>query len=272
MGIAGVLSGLLGIGSGAFKVLAMDRVMRLPYKVSTTTSNFMIGVTAAASAGIYVSRGYVDPGLAMPVVLGVLAGAALGTRVLATAQVGVLRAVLHGGDRHSRRGDDRAGPERSGLKMADRADERRSRAVGPLLRAGVMLAAAVVAAAPIPYLLAHGLERPDYSVFRGEPRILRSAAGIVRDALSGDSRGILQLGILILIATPVARVVLLLADFVSRPRRPLRRRHRDRPRRPGVQPVSGRDSSDPARTWQPAAVGAIMVASLRDVGRVEEFS
>ncbi|HUM01983.1 MAG TPA: sulfite exporter TauE/SafE family protein [Thermoanaerobaculia bacterium] len=91
MGVAGVLSGLLGIGSGAFKVLAMDRVMQLPYKVSTTTSNFMIGVTAAASAGIYVSRGYVDPGLAMPVVLGVLAGAALGTRVLATARAGALR-------------------------------------------------------------------------------------------------------------------------------------------------------------------------------------
>ena len=91
MGVAGVLSGLLGIGSGAFKVLAMDRVMRLPYKVSTTTSNFMIGVTAAASAGIYVSRGYVDPGLAMPVVLGVLAGAAIGTKVLASARAGALR-------------------------------------------------------------------------------------------------------------------------------------------------------------------------------------
>ncbi|HQR46094.1 MAG TPA: sulfite exporter TauE/SafE family protein [Thermoanaerobaculia bacterium] len=96
MGVAGVLSGLLGIGSGAFKVVAMDRVMRLPYKVSTTTSNFMIGVTAAASAGIYVARGYVDPGLAMPVVLGVLAGAALGTRVLATARAGALRVFFTG--------------------------------------------------------------------------------------------------------------------------------------------------------------------------------
>ncbi len=94
MGVAGALSGLLGIGSGAFKVLAMDIVMRLPYKVSTTTSNFMIGVTAAASAGVYVSRGWVDPGLAMPVVLGVLAGAALGSRVLAAARVGVLRALF----------------------------------------------------------------------------------------------------------------------------------------------------------------------------------
>ena len=68
---AGVLSGLLGIGSGAVKVLAMDQAMRIPFKVSTTTSNFMIGVTAAASAGMYLSRGYIDPGVAMPVMLGV---------------------------------------------------------------------------------------------------------------------------------------------------------------------------------------------------------
>src|SRR5262245_53508284 len=94
MFIAGNLSGLLGIGSGALKVLALDRVMRLPFKVSTTTSNFMIGVTAAASAGIYLSRGYIVPGLAMPVMLGVLAGALLGTRVLARAKVGVLRWVF----------------------------------------------------------------------------------------------------------------------------------------------------------------------------------
>jgi uncharacterized membrane protein YfcA len=72
MFVAGTLSGLLGIGSGAVKVLALDWAMRLPFKVSTTTSNFMIGVTAAASAGVYLSRGYIDPGLAMPVMLGVL--------------------------------------------------------------------------------------------------------------------------------------------------------------------------------------------------------
>ena len=94
MFIAGGLSGLLGIGSGALKVLAMDQVMRIPFKVSTTTSNFMIGVTAAASAGVYLNRGYVDPGLAMPVVLGVLPGALLGTRFLAGAQTGVLRMVF----------------------------------------------------------------------------------------------------------------------------------------------------------------------------------
>lgn len=94
MFIAGVLSGLLGIGSGALKVLAMDQVMRLPFKVSTTTSNFMIGVTAAASAGVYLNRGQIDPALAMPVVLGVLVGAFLGTRVLVRANPRALRIVF----------------------------------------------------------------------------------------------------------------------------------------------------------------------------------
>jgi uncharacterized membrane protein YfcA len=94
MFIAGALSGLLGIGSGAFKVLAMDQVMRIPFKVSTTTSNFMIGVTAAASAGVYLNRGYIDPGLAMPVVLGVLVGAFLGTRLMVRAQTRALRLVF----------------------------------------------------------------------------------------------------------------------------------------------------------------------------------
>jgi uncharacterized membrane protein YfcA len=94
MFVAGVLSGLLGIGSGAVKVLAMDQAMKLPFKVSTTTSNFMIGVTAAASAGIYLSRGYIDPGLAMPVMLGVLGGSLLGARVLAGAAVKTLRIVF----------------------------------------------------------------------------------------------------------------------------------------------------------------------------------
>lgn len=94
MFVAGTLSGLLGIGSGAFKVLAMDQVMRLPFKVSTTTSNFMIGVTAAASAGVYLVRGYLDPVLAMPVVLGVLLGSLMGTRVLVKARSRPLRIVF----------------------------------------------------------------------------------------------------------------------------------------------------------------------------------
>jgi len=91
---AGTLSGLLGIGSGALKVIAMDQAMRIPFKVSTTTSNFMIGVTAAASAGIYLTRGYIDPGIAMPVMLGVLAGSLLGARVLVKARTRWLRYVF----------------------------------------------------------------------------------------------------------------------------------------------------------------------------------
>jgi uncharacterized membrane protein YfcA len=91
---AGLLSGLLGIGSGALKVIAMDQAMGLPFKVSTTTSNFMIGVTAAASAGIYLHRGYIEPGLAMPVVLGVLLGSMLGARIFAVARSLWLRRIF----------------------------------------------------------------------------------------------------------------------------------------------------------------------------------
>jgi uncharacterized membrane protein YfcA len=91
MFVAGVTSGLLGIGSGALKVLAMDQIMRIPFKVSTTTSNFMIGVTAAASAGVYLGRGYIDPGVALPVVLGVLAGSFVGARLLVLLHTAVLR-------------------------------------------------------------------------------------------------------------------------------------------------------------------------------------
>jgi len=94
MYVAGLLSGLLGIGSGAVKVLAMDQAMKIPFKVSTTTSNFMIGVTAAASAGIYLRRGYIDPGLALPVMLGVLAGALTGALILPGAKVKTLRMVF----------------------------------------------------------------------------------------------------------------------------------------------------------------------------------
>jgi uncharacterized membrane protein YfcA len=96
MFIAGILSGLLGIGSGALKVIGMDQMMRIPFKVSTATSNFMIGITAAVSTGIYLKRGYIDPGLAMPVMLGVLAGAIFGTRYLRKARTKTLRIIFSG--------------------------------------------------------------------------------------------------------------------------------------------------------------------------------
>jgi uncharacterized membrane protein YfcA len=94
MTLAGTLSGLLGIGSGAVKVVAMDQAMRLPFKVSTTTSNFMIGVTAAASAGLYLHSGYIAPALAFPVMLGVLLGSLIGSRILVRAQVRTLRLIF----------------------------------------------------------------------------------------------------------------------------------------------------------------------------------
>ncbi len=91
---AGVISGLLGIGSGIFKVMAMDLVMKLPMKVSSATSNFMIGVTAAASAGVYFLRGDIDPKIAAPVALGVLMGATVGTRVMEHLHSKTLRIIF----------------------------------------------------------------------------------------------------------------------------------------------------------------------------------
>ena len=94
MVVAGLVSGLLGIGSGTFKVLSMDLAMKLPMKVSTTTSNFMIGVTAAASAGIYFVRGDVDPVIVAPVALGILIGAFTGARLLGRARNPTIRKIF----------------------------------------------------------------------------------------------------------------------------------------------------------------------------------
>ena len=92
--IAGILSGLLGIGGGAIKVMAMDKIMKIPFKVSTTTSNFMIGVTAVASAGIYLKNGYINPSLAMPVMFGVLSGVFVGTKLMYAISTKLLKIVF----------------------------------------------------------------------------------------------------------------------------------------------------------------------------------
>lgn len=91
---AGVISGLLGIGSGSFKVMAMDLYMKLPLKVSSATSNFMMGVTAAASAGVYFLRGDIDPKIAAPVALGVLAGATIGARIMQQLKSKTIRKIF----------------------------------------------------------------------------------------------------------------------------------------------------------------------------------
>lgn len=94
MYVAGLLSGLLGIGSGTFKVLGMDIFMKLPFKVSSSTSNFMIGVTAAASAGFYFTKGWIDPRISGPVAIGVLIGALLGARLMVQLRSRTLRMVF----------------------------------------------------------------------------------------------------------------------------------------------------------------------------------
>lgn len=94
MGIAGMLSGILGIGSGVLKVIAMDNLMKVPFKVSTTTSNFMMGVTACASAVVYVQRGNITPGIACPVLIGVLFGALTGAHLLKRLDVRLLRKIF----------------------------------------------------------------------------------------------------------------------------------------------------------------------------------
>ncbi len=94
MYVAGVISGLLGLGSGVLKVIALDVGMKLPMKVSSTTSNFMIGVTAAASTGIYYLGGYINPFLAAPVVLGVVLGSLIGTRALVRLRNASIRKVF----------------------------------------------------------------------------------------------------------------------------------------------------------------------------------
>ena len=94
MVIAGALSGLLGIGSGVLKVLAMDSCMKVPFKVSTTTSNFMIGVTAVTSTVVYLQRGYIEPGIAFPIMVGVLGGALTGAKLLKHLNVSLLRKIF----------------------------------------------------------------------------------------------------------------------------------------------------------------------------------
>ena len=170
---AGTLSGLLGIGSGALKVIAMDQAMRVPFKVSTTTSNFMIGVTAAASAGIYLSRGYIEPGLAMPVMLGVLAGSMLGARQLIGAKVRVLRWIFAGVV-----GVMAVEMIASGLK--GQICERPAPGVDHQCAAEdrrILVAASVVLLGGVCYLSRHGQEQADYHVFQGTAPVYRSISG-----------------------------------------------------------------------------------------------
>ena len=201
---AGLISGLLGIGSGAMKVVAMDQVMRVPFKVSTTTSNFMIGVTAAASAGIYLRHGYIRGSLAMPVMLGVLAGSLVGARLLEPDAYTLAAAAIRGSDRRDGAGNDLQRRER-GLEMTDTKLEQ---IVGNLLRTGVALAATIVSTGGVWYVAVNRDIHPDYSHFHGSRGIFPWIGNFP------GPQATIQLGLLVLICTPVARVVFSLIGFV----------------------------------------------------------
>jgi uncharacterized membrane protein YfcA len=94
MSIAGLLSGMLGIGSGAYKVLAMDSCMRMPFRVSTITSNFMIGITAASGVMVYLRDGMVDPTIAGPVLIGIVPGAMIGSWLVPKIHVATLKKIF----------------------------------------------------------------------------------------------------------------------------------------------------------------------------------
>ena len=241
---AGALSGLLGIGSGAVKVLAMDQAMKIPFKVSTTTSNFMIGVTAAASAGVYLSRGFIDPGLAMPVMLGVLAGSLLGSRILIQTETKVLRGSFSAWSSRCSAWKCFTRDLPGGFEMAvakPRADKpwtdkKIEDIVGNLLRVGVLVSAFVVLLGGAIYLARHGRSPANYRVFQGEPADFRRIGGILKQAFALSGRGIIQLGLLLLIATPVARVAFAVVG-IRRGRRPdVCDFHRDCAGHPALQP------------------------------------
>ena len=206
MGGAGIVSGLLGIGSGALKVLAMDGAMRLPMKVSSATSNFMIGVTAAASAGIYLGRGDVDPRIAVPVALGVL-GRRVARRPAAAAALEPPRPPgLPPGARRDRPGDAGARPG--------------SRAVTPSrfrdLVSGVLIVGVVTSAALMGAAFAAALLVGWDGSLRGLPATGAAPtdfAAIVAGVLELRPIALAQAGLLVLLATPVLRVVASVVAF-----------------------------------------------------------
>ena len=187
---AGLLSGLLGIGSGAFKVLSMDHIMRLPFKVSATTSNFMIGVTAAAGAGIYLRDGFVAPGLAMPVIVGTLAR--LDGRHARPAEKRSEMAArdLQRRDHDPGRGNDLRRHHREALmSAAGWTDEKVDRIIGAILQGGVIVAGTLVLAGGILYLIHNGMAVANYRVFGAEPvRNSRHLADPLRSRASGRPR------------------------------------------------------------------------------------
>ena len=180
--VAGTLSGLLGIGSGAAKVLAMDQNV-IPFKVSTTTSNFMIGVTAAASAGIYYrAAAILIRASVLPYARGV-GWSLVGAKVLVRTRTKWLRILFGLVLLAFERSDDIQRHYRKNMRKpsAKKWDDSRIEIVmANLLRFGVVLAATVVAIGAFRYLFNHGLEKPHYAIFRGNPPICGRSRGFWR--------------------------------------------------------------------------------------------
>ena len=199
MFVAGILSALLGIGSGIIKVLAMDQMMRLPFKVSTTTSNFMIGVTAAASAGVYFHRGLDRSDDRSSRSCSACSAARwLGARILSAREREVAAHPVH--DRRRRDGRADALQGHHGGRMTETPTHGSpitpsNSSSGACSRSASPSSAIVVIVGGVLLLAHHGGEVPSYSPFRGEPESIRTLYGIVHGLMAADARSIIQFGL-----------------------------------------------------------------------------
>jgi uncharacterized membrane protein YfcA/uncharacterized membrane protein len=215
---AGLIAGLLGIGAGALKVLIHDLVMRLPPKVSTTTSNLIIGVTALAGAGVYLSAGLIVPAIVAPVILGVVLGAFIGTRLLVkltnetVRRIFLLVLLILGIERWSGACEESDFDERHTLKKSSNFDM--EILVGSILFGGVLLSSSLLAAGLIWNWIMTGRAELDYALAR--MNFLEFLQAAFREVFSHSlqPRTLIDLGIAALMITPYVRVLASLVYFV----------------------------------------------------------
>ncbi len=185
----------------------MDQIMRIPFKVTTATSNFMIGVTAAASVGIYLKNGYLDPVLVFPVAVGVLGGAFVGARLLRVLPGAPAEDGLRGGrDRH-RHPNDRKRPEMREERL--RLFMSRLMIWGTLLAALVMIAGGAVFLATMPARV-RGITNSPASL-----ATLRHPVAIIKNALLGNDDCLIQVGVLLLLFNPLVRVAMAALGYAA---------------------------------------------------------
>ena len=196
----------------------MDSIMRVPFKVSTTTSNFMIGVTAAASAVVYLQRGYIEPGLVMPVVIGVLLGALTGSKIFGSRKV--YRVVTLGFCQYcycTGHTNDIQRCNGYNIIMAGLSrfkDTNMQAVLGWVLRVGVFLSMTVVFIGGVIYIYRHGHSIANYHDFKGVPAFVHTVPGIINGIFNLHGQAIIQAGIILLVATPVVRVIFSAFGFI----------------------------------------------------------